>query len=331
MENIANQTGRNIIYLITICDEVSKKPGITIQIATFAAMLKIGTSDSKIDLWQATFTQTALSLVSIASELILFKTPSGPEQGPEADAFADNALLNKEIHDALLHGAVDVAVHAMENLPAEQPEGLCITAVSQRQNPADLLLIRKEAYAANKLLKLAEGAVIGATSQRRITQLRSFRPDVQWKELAGDAPTLLEKLRKGECDAIIWSAAMVERLSPDLSDIEVFELPVREFVPAPAQGVLAWQSNRSDTATRLILKQLHHPDVSACTNIERRVLQLLGADFKEALGVYCERDAVGNYHAFAACEIEGRLIRTRLSSSTSFGMAEKLVEQLRKG
>jgi hydroxymethylbilane synthase len=293
-------------------------------------MLKIGTTDSKIDLWQAAFTQTALSLVGVASELILFKTPSGTEHGPEAHAYADNALLNKEIHDALLHGAVDLAVHSMENLPAEQPEGLCITAVSQRQNPADLLLIRKEAYAANKLLRLVEGAVIGATSQRRITQLRAFRPDVQWKELAGDAPALLEKLRNGACDAIFWSAAMLERLSPDLSDLEVFELPAREFVPAPGQGVQAWQTNRSDTATRLILKQLHHPDVSACTNIERRVLQLLGTDFKEALGVYCERDAVGNYHAFAACEIDGQLIKTRLSSSTSFGMAEKLVEQLRK-
>jgi len=222
-------------------------------------------------------------------------------------------------------------VHSMENLPAEQPEGLCITAVSQRQNPADLLLIRKEAYAANKLLRLVEGAVIGATSQRRITQLRAFRPDVQWKELAGDAPALLEKLRNGACDAIFWSAAMLERLSPDLSDLEVFELPAREFVPAPGQGVQAWQTNRSDTATRLILKQLHHPEVSACTNIERRVLQLLGTDFMEALGVYCERDVVGNYHAFAAGEIDGLLVKTRLSSSTSFGMAEKLVEQLRKG
>lgn len=294
-------------------------------------MLKIGTSDSKIDLWQATFTRSVLTHMGVESELILFKTPSGPEHGPEADSYADNALLNKEIHAALLHGAVDLAVHTLEKLPAEQPEGLCITAVSQRQNPADLLLIRKDAFAANKLLKLAEGAMICTPSMRRAAQLRAFRPDVQWKELVGDAPTLLEKLRKGECDAIFWSAAMVERLSPDLSDLEVFELPAREFVPAPGQGVMAWQTNRSDTATRLILKQLHHPDVSACTNIERRVLQLMGADSKDALGVYCERDALGNYHAFAAYASEGRLIKTRLSSSTSFGMAEQLVEQLRKG
>jgi len=294
-------------------------------------MLKIGTSDSQIALWQAAFTQSALSSMGVESELVLFKTQSVSEQHPDSGTLDGNDLLNKALHDALLHGAVDITVHPMENLPLEQPEGLCITAVSERKNPFDLLLIRKEVYTDHKLLKLAENAVIGNSSKRRETQLRSFRPDIQWKDMSGDTLTQLEKIRAAECDAIFLAGAAVERLGLDLSDFKTFELPAREFVPAPAQGVLAWQTNRGDTATRLLLKKLHHPDVSACTNIERRVLQLMGKDYSGALGVYCERDAVGNYHAFAVCETDGQLIKTRLSSSTSFGMAEKLVEQLRKG
>jgi hydroxymethylbilane synthase len=170
---------------------------------------------------------------------------------------------------------------------------------------------------------------VGTSANRRKAQLLAFRPDAQLKDIRGNVPTRLEKLRSGDFDAIFLAAAGVERLGLDMSDFEVFELPAREFVPAPAQGVLAWQTNRDDTATRLILKKIHHPEVSACTNVERRVLQLMEGGCQLPLGTYCERDALGNFHAFAACEIEGQLRRTRLSSSTSFGMAEKLVAQLK--
>jgi hydroxymethylbilane synthase len=108
------------------------------------------------------------------------------------------------------------------------------------------------------------------------------------------------------------------------------ELNPREFVPAPAQGVLAWQTHRDDLPTRRILKQLHHPEISAVTNIERRVLQLMDGGCQLPLGVHATRDDAGNYHVFAACEIAGELRQAQISQSTSFGLAEKIVEQLQK-
>jgi hydroxymethylbilane synthase len=136
-------------------------------------------------------------------------------------------------------------------------------------------------------------------------------------------------LRKGAYDAVLVSAAAIHHQNLEVSGLEVLELNPREFVPRPAQGVLAWQTHRDDLPARRILKPLHHPDVTACTNVERRVLQLLGDAGQPSLGVFVERDATGNFHAFAAGEIAGAFRRVRLSQSTNFELAERLVERLR--
>ena len=97
--------------------------------------------------------------------------------------------------------------------------------------------------------------MVGTSANRRKAQLTDYRPDITLKDIRGNVPTRLEKLRAGDFDAIFLAAAGVSRLELDLSDFEVVEMNPREFVPAPAQGVLAWQTNRDDTETRLILKK----------------------------------------------------------------------------
>lgn len=292
-------------------------------------MLKIGTRGSKLALWQAEFTRSELARIGVESELVIIKTQGDLVQHLSFDKLEGKGFFTKEIEEALLRGEIDLAVHSMKDLPTNAPEGLVITAVSYRHNPCDLLIIREEGYDAGSLLKLKKGAVVGSSSNRRKAQLLSFRPDLQAKDIRGNVPTRLEKLRSGDFDAIFLAAAGVERLGLDLSGLQVMELPAREFVPAPAQGVLAWQTNRNDTATRLILKQLHHSEIASCTNVERRVLQLMEGGCQLPLGVYCERDSLGNFHAFAACEIDGAMRRARLSSSTNAGMAEALVAALK--
>lgn len=306
-------------------DSISRLSGI----CDLCTMIKIGTRGSKLALWQAEFTQAELAKIGVESELVIIKTQGDLVQHLSFDKLEGKGFFTKEIEDALLRGDIDLAVHSMKDLPTSQPEGLVITAVSYRDNPSDLLLIRPEAWADQALLKLKPNAVVGTSANRRKAQLTAFRPDVQLKDIRGNVPTRLEKLRAGDFDAIFLAAAGVGRLGLDTSDLKVLELPAREFVPAPAQGVLAWQTNRNDTATRLLLKKIHHPEISSCTNVERRVLQLMDGGCQLPLGAYCERDASGNYHAFAACEIDGTLRRARISSSTSFGLAEKLVEGIR--
>lgn len=292
--------------------------------------IKIGTRGSKLALWQAEFTRAELARIGVDSELVIIKTQGDVVQHLSFDKLEGKGFFTKEIEDALLRGDVDLAVHSMKDLPTSQPEGLVITAVSYRDNPADWLIIRKSALDAGKIFRIKEGAVVGTSANRRKAQLTDYRPDITLKDIRGNVPTRLEKLRAGDFDAIFLAAAGVSRLELDLSDFEVVEMNPREFVPAPAQGVLAWQTNRDDTETRLILKKIHHPEISAVTNVERKVLQLMDGGCQLPLGVHCERDAAGHYHAFAACEIGGVVRRARLSSSTSYGVAEQLVAALKK-
>jgi len=293
------------------------------------AMLRIGTRGSKLALWQAHYTQAELARIGVESELVIIKTQGDVVQHLSFDKLEGKGFFTKEIEDALLRGDIDLAVHSMKDLPTSPPDGLVITAVSYRDNPADWLLLRPESVDTSQVFKLKQGAVVGTSANRRKAQLLDFRPDVQLKDIRGNVPTRLDKLRSGDFDAIFLAAAGVSRLELDISDLVLVELNPREFVPAPAQGVLAWQTNRGDTATRMILRQLHRPDISACTNVERKVLQLMSGGCQLPLGVHCERDTTGNYHAFAACEIEGTLRRARVSSSTNAGVAEQLIGQLK--
>ncbi len=296
---------------------------------TLPRTLKIGTRGSQLALWQAEFTRAELARVGVESELVIIKTQGDLVQHLSFDKLEGKGFFTKEIEDALLRGDVDLAVHSMKDLPTSAPEGLVTTAVSYRDNPADWLLIRHEAVVPGKIFRLKEGAVVGSSAARRKAQLLDFRPDVEVRDLRGNVPTRLEKLRQGEYDAIFLAAAGVSRLGLDLSGLELVELNPREFVPAPAQGVLAWQTHRDDVPTRRILQKIHHPEVSALTNVERRVLQLLEGGCQLPLGVHCQRDASGNYHASAACLLDGRMRRVNLSQTTSIGMAEKIVGMLR--
>lgn len=291
--------------------------------------MKIGTRGSRLALWQAEFTQAELARVGIASELIIIKTQGDLVQHLSFDKLEGKGFFTKEIEDALLRGEIDLAVHSMKDLPTTPPEGLVISAVSYRENPNDLLLIRAASVDKAQVFSLKQGAVVGTSANRRKAQLADFRPDAQLQDIRGNVPTRLEKLRAGQFDAIFLAAAGVNRLALDLTGLEVVKLNPREFVPAPAQGVLAWQTHREDTATRNILKKIHHPEISATTNVERRVLQLMEGGCQLPLGVFCERDDAGNFHAFAACDIHGAMRRVRISSSTNAGLAERIVAELK--
>jgi hydroxymethylbilane synthase len=296
-------------------------------------IIKIGTRGSKLALWQAEFTQRQLAEVGVESELVIISTKGDRVQHLSFDKIEGKGFFTKEIEDALLRGDVDLAVHSMKDLPTTQPEGLVVTAVSYRENPADWLIVRPESKQEGKLFQLRENAVVGTSSARRKAQLLHFRSDVELNDIRGNVPTRLRKLQEGQFDAILLAGAGISRLELDLSDFHVVKFNPKEFVPAPAQGVLAFQTVASDLEVRRLLKQIHHSEVSAVTNVERKVLKLLEGGCHMPLGVYCERDAMGNYHVWAAKADtwDAPLRRAHLSSSTKLNLAERIVEELRKG
>lgn len=293
--------------------------------------IRIGTRGSKLALWQAHFTKEKLEKIGVEVEINIIKTKGDKIQHLGFDKIEGKGFFTKEIEDALLSGKVDLAVHSMKDLPTESPKGLAVTAVSYRENPADWMLIRKECVE-NIVMKVKKGGIVGTSSARRKAQVRHFRPDVTLKDIRGNVPTRIEKLRKGDFDAILLAAAGLSRLDLDLSDLEVLKLNPKEFVPAPAQGVLAYQTNQHDLETRRILKHLHHSDVSAVTNVERKVLKLLEGGCHMPLGVYCIQDDNNNFHVWAskADSWDGKVRTTQISSGTSHGLAETVLENLKK-
>lgn len=292
--------------------------------------LIIGTRGSKLALWQAYYTQRLLTEIGVESELKIIKTQGDKIQHLTFDKLEGKGFFTKEIEDCLLRGDIHLAVHSMKDLPTNAPKGLCITAVSYRANPADTLLIRKDSME-QRILKIKEGGILGTSSARRKAQILDFRPDLNIKDIRGNVPTRINKLREGQFDAIVLAAAGLERLEIDLSEFEVIQLNPKEFVPAPAQGVLAFQTQENDLDTRRILKKLHQPNVSTCTNVERKVLNLLEGGCQMPLGVYCEQDSMGYYHVWAtkANAWNEKPKRVSLSSGTTHNLAEEIFDKIK--
>ena len=294
--------------------------------------IRIGTRGSKLALWQANYAKSILENLGYESELVTIFTQGDKMQNLGLDKLEGKGFFTKELEHALVAGEIDMAVHSMKDLPTEKIPELTIAGVSERANPADWLIYRKEAYDPKRLFKLKISARIGTSSLRRKVQIKAYRPDVEIIEIRGNVPTRLEKLEKNNFDGLILAAAGLERLQIDLSNYHVVRFSPKEFIPAPAQGVLAYQIVKTNQPLKSLIKHIHMPDVSKATNIERKVMQLLGGGCNTPVGVYCYLDTMGNYHAWGvyAPEDPGPLIKTQVSYSTKTGLAEAIAENLLK-
>lgn len=249
----------------------------------------IGSRGSELALWQANFVQSELRKIGVTSEIKVIKTQGDKIQDLSFDKLEGKGFFTKEIEEALLAKETDLAVHSYKDLPTTSPDELVIAAVSYREDPSELVLIRKESVDETKKFSFKKNAVVGTSSARRKSQLLAFREDIQIEELRGNVPTRINKLREKKYDAIILAAAGIERLALDLSDLHVEKLDPKEFVSAPAQGVLGLQIRKSDTELFEILQKLNHKEVEEAIGVERKVLNLFDGGCQLPLGVYCER------------------------------------------
>lgn len=305
---------------------------IFVQKKLKAQKITIGTRGSKLALWQANYTQEQLQKHGFEITINIIKTQGDRIQHLSFDKMEGKGFFTKEIEEALLNGEIDLAVHSMKDLPTTSPEGLVITAVSYREDPTDWMLIRKDAAQEGAPLSLKEKAVVGTSSARRKAQLLDFRSDLEMKDIRGNVPTRIRKMTEGQFDAILLAAAGLSRLELDLSDYKVIKFDPREFVPAPAQGVLAFQTRENDLATRSALQLIHNKKVAEVTNVERKVLNLMDGGCQMPIGVYCRKDEMGYFHVWAAKANawDEAVKRVNLSSSTSFELAEQVVAKLKE-
>ena len=286
----------------------------------------IGSRGSDLALWQANHVRQQLEKLGHTIEIKVIVTQGDAIQHLSFDKLEGKGFFTKEIETALLEGSIDLAVHSHKDLETNPPAGLIIAAVSEREDPSELLLIRKEKVDLTREWNLVSGGIIGTSSARRKSQVIRFRPDLQINDLRGNVPTRVQKLKDGHYDAILLAKAGVDRLQLDLSDFHVEVLDPTVVVPAPAQGVLALQIRESDTELFDILQQINHKDVASRIGVERKVLNLLEGGCQLPLGVYCETDSKV-YVSHAKNWEEGADWYLYEFDETDF-MAELIVEEL---
>ena len=233
--------------------------------------LVIATRGSKLALWQANHVASRLRDANpgLVVDLLPIKTKGDKILDVPLAKVGGKGLFVKEIEEALLDGRADLAVHSMKDVPAEQPEGLTVGIIPEREDPCDRLL----SVAYDGLEALPRGARVGTSSLRRKAQLHALRPDLSIVDLRGNLDTRVGKLLDGQFDAIIVAAAGLNRL--ELTAPKSERLGPPRFLPAAAQGALGLEYRQSDTETAAMLAFFDHPETHDAVAAERGFLARL--------------------------------------------------------
>ncbi len=290
------------------------------------SIITIGSRGSDLALWQANYVQSELKKHGFESKIEIIVTKGDRIQDLSFDKIEGKGFFTKEIEEALLEKRIDLAVHSLKDLPTTSPEGLQIAALSYREDPRDLLIIRKDAYDPSMGLGVKAGGRIGTSSARRKVQIALLQPDLDIIDLRGNVPTRIQKCRSGAYDAIILAAAGVSRLKLDMSDFVTIALDPDRFVPAPAQGVLGLQIRANDSFAEQALSHLHRKDVAEVVDVERQTLNLFEGGCHMPVGVYCTQEN-GIFTVLAAKSANDKQlpIKIELKSETAAGLPERLL------
>lgn len=292
-------------------------------------LLVIGTRGSDLALWQANHVKQQLKAIGIHCRLEIIKTQGDKIQDIGFDKMEGKGFFTKELEDALLNGEIDLAVHSCKDLESSNPPGLTIAAYSKREDPSDVILIRKEAVDKKQRFHLKDRAVVGTSSNRRKALLYHYRKDVETKDLRGNVPTRVQKLRDGQYDAIVLAAAGLKRLNLDLSDLHVCVAEPELFVPAAAQGVLAIQCREKDTELVEQLSRIGNDEQTALTRVERKLLNLMEGGCRKPLGIYCvNKNGFTHLHAAYAetAEAPVKKIFVRIDQNTNLQHVVELLK-----
>ena len=246
--------------------------------------LIVGTRSSQLALWQADFVIGELRkrYPALAIEKRLMTTKGDKILNAPLAKIGGKGLFTKELETAMLAGEIDIAVHSLKDMPVVVPEGLVITAVTERADAGDALVSQRY----GSFGALPEGAKVGTSSLRRRAQLLHARPDLQIVDLRGNVNTRLRKLEEENFDGIILACAGLKRLGFGERIRQV--LPRSLCLPAVGQGALAIESRIDDRETRELLSFLDDGITRACTAAERGFLATVEGGCQVPVGVYAQ-------------------------------------------
>ena len=194
----------------------------------------------------------------------------------------DKGLFTKELEAQMLVGRAEIAVHSLKDLPTNLPEGLMLGCVTEREDPADALVVNKK-NADHTLETLPDGSVVGTSSLRRLAQLRHHYPHLQFKDVRGNVITRLEKLDSGDYDCLILAAAGLSRLG--FGDRIHQIIPSNISLHAVGQGALGIECVEGSPEVLELIKVLEHAPTAARCLAERAFLRELEGGCQVPIGV----------------------------------------------
>ena len=187
-------------------------------------------------------------------------------------------LFSKQIENELLNEKIDIAVHALKDMPSEETEDLLINCFLERNDPREVLISHN-----NDLIKdLKPNSIVGTSSFRREFQLKKIRSDLNYKLIRGNVGTRIKKLNEKLYDAIILSYAGIQSLKLDKNISQIFS--TREIIPSVGQGVVALQCRKNDSEIIKLLDKVNHKLTNICVIAERQFLKVLEGDCETAVG-----------------------------------------------
>ncbi|MBC7142504.1 MAG: hydroxymethylbilane synthase [Rhodobacteraceae bacterium] len=257
--------------------------------------LKIGTRGSPLALAQAFETRRRLMsahhLAEDACEIVVIKTTGDDRTLIAADRplkeIGNKGLFTKEIEEAMLAGAIDIAVHSTKDMPVEQPAGLVLDCYLPREDVRDAFM----SSAVARLADLPEGAVVGSSSLRRRAQLANRRPDLRLVEFRGNVQTRLKKLNDGVAAATFLAMAGLNRLG--MAALAQSAVEVDEMLPAVAQGAIGIERRADDMRAGILLAAIHDEPTGERLAAERAYLRTLDGSCETPIAGLAVHDGGG--------------------------------------
>ncbi len=211
-------------------------------------------------------------------EIKTIVTSGDKNQKDRLSDLGGKGLFSKNIEIELLENKIDLAVHALKDMPSLETKGLLTDCFLKRNDPNEILISKNNI----KFNKLKPSSVVGTSSFRREFQLKNKRADLNFKLIRGNVDTRIKKLNEGKYDAIILSKAGIKSLN--LMDYITEEFSTEDIIPSVGQGVIAIQCRSSDNDMIKFLKKINHMETHICVTAEREVLKILEGDCETAVG-----------------------------------------------
>lgn len=281
---------------------------------------------------QARAVAARLDSIGVAVELVTITTSGDRlQQAPLSDP-GGKQLFVKEIDDALLAGAIDLAVHSAKDMPATLPDGIDVAAVLPREDPRDALVLPgldRTVPLTDAMSRLDGAPTIGTGSVRRAAQLAALLPHAVFAPIRGNVDTRLRKLAEGDWAATVLAAAGLRRLGVTLT--HAVPLDPETFVPAVGQGILAIEARADDRATLSVLARADDGPSHACACAERPYLARLGASCHTPMAAHARLEGgTVRMTAVVAAEDGRRVLRAAGAAAVerAEALGRELAEQL---